>query len=436
MSYQSSQPGTEVAALLRGANVNTICELKRQGLSISRISEITDFDRKTIRKYLRDTGTPVYGPRALRKSILDPYRLFIEEKLKVGIWNCVVLHRLLREQGYQGGYTAVKRYLRPLRQEADRVAVRRFETAPGHQGQVDWGDLGEVTQAEGNKKRISAFVLTLGHSRAMFADLTTDQKLPTLLRMHERAFAELGGVPEEILYDNMKTVVQKTLTLGADERGEIRWNPAFLDFARYWGFTPRLCRPYRPQTKGKVEAGVKYLRRNFLCGREAESVEDLASQLRVWLREVANARTHGTTHRIVSEAWQAEKAHLQPLGTRSPYPFVEEERRRVSQDAYVAFRTNLYAAPWQSAGKEVCVQLVGEQIHLLRDRQTLAIHTLCTGRHQRIEEKALHAGMPFAAGRSHKKSMIAIVASGPVVEQRSLEVYAEAAECQRVERAA
>ena len=436
MSYQSSHPGMEVAALLRGANVNNICELKRQGLSISRISEITNFDRKTIRKYLRDNGTPVYGPRAPRRSILDPYKVFIEEKLNAGIWNGVVLHRLLAEQGYKGGYTAVKRYLRPLRQEADRVAVRRFETAPGHQAQVDWGDMGDVTDAEGSKRSISAFVLTLGHSRALFADLATDQKLPTLLRMHERAFAELGGVPEEILYDNMKTVVRKTLTLVADERGEIRWNPGFLDFARYWGFTPRLCRPYRPQTKGKVEAGVKYLRRNFLCGREAQSLEDLSGQLRVWLSAVANARTHGTTHRIVSEAWQEEKAHLQPIESRLPYPFVEEETRTVSEDAYVAFRTNLYAAPWQSVGKEVRVQLVGEQIHLLRDKQTLAVHALCTGRRQRIEDKALHAGMPFVTGRSDKKTRITITPAGPTVEQRSLDVYAEAAGCDRTERAA
>ena len=424
--------------------MNNICELKRQGLSISRISEITDFDRKTIRKYLQDTSTPVYGPRAPRKSILDPYKLFIEDKLKTGVWNGVVLHRLLREQGYQGGYTAVKRYLQPLREEADRVAVRRFETAPGHQGQVDWGDLGDITAADGTKRSISCFVLTLGSSRALFADLTTDQKLPTLLAMHERAFAALGGVPEEILYDNMRTVVVKTLTLGADERGEIRWNPGFLDFARYWGFTPRLCRPYRPQTKGKVEAGVKYIRRNFLCGREADGLEDLSNQLRVWLCEIANVRTHGTTHRIVAEAWEEEKAHLQPIGSRLPYPFVQEQLRTVSEDAYVAFRTNLYAAPWQSVGKEVSVQLVGEQVHLVHDRHTLAIHPLCIGRHQRIEDSALHAGMPFATGRSHKKATIAIVPSGPMVEQRSLEVYAEAAGCvhadarrgERVERAA
>jgi transposase len=242
----------EVAALLRGVNLNNISELKRQGLSISRISEITTFDRKTIRKYLQETDTPIYGPRAPRPTMLDPFRAFIEEKLTAGVWNGVVLHRDLAGQGYKGGYTAIKDYLRPLRQEANRVAVRRFETPPGHQAQVDWGDLGDVTAADGTKKSISAFVLTLGNSRAVFADLTTDQKLPTLLRMHERAFHALGGVPQEILYDNMKTVVIKTLTFGTDERGEIRWNPAFLDFARYWGFTPRLCRPYRPQTKEKV----------------------------------------------------------------------------------------------------------------------------------------------------------------------------------------
>lgn len=119
---------------------------------------------------------------------------------------------------------------------------------------------------------------------------------------------------------------------------------------------------------------------------------------------------------------------------------MEEETRTVSEDAYVAFRTNLYAAPWQPAGKEVCVHLIGEQVHLLRHpggtRQTLAVHALCTGKHQRIEDKALHAGMPFAAGRSPKKTTIAIVQSGPTVEQRSLEVYAEAAGCDRAERAA
>jgi transposase len=418
-----------VAIVLRGTNVNNISELKRQGLSISRISDATGFDRKTIRKYLQDTAQPQYGPRAPRPNRLDPFRTFLDAQLQAGVWNGVVLHRLLQEQGYAGGYTAIKDYLRPRRQDANHNAVRRFETPPGHQAQVDWGDLGTLCVPEAAPLRLSAFVLTLGHSRALFAHVVTDQKLPTLLALHEQAFAALGGLPHEILYDNMKTVVLKTLTLGTDTRGEIRWNPAFLDFARYWGFTPRLCRPYRPQTKGKVEAGVKYLRRNFLCGREAPTLADLNAQLRVWLADVANVRRHGTTQRLVSEAWEEEKTHLHPARARPPYPCLVEATRHVSADAYVAFRTNRYAAPWQAAGQAVTVRLEGDHVHFLRGQQTLATYALCRGRHQQIDDKALHSGMPLTNPRAVHKAVIVIGAAAPVVEQRSLDVYAEAGGC-------
>jgi transposase len=131
----------------------------------------------------------------------------------------------------------------------------------------------------------------------MVAEVATDQKLGTLLRMHESAFRQWDGVPEEILYDRMKTV-----WTGTDERGEIVWNTVFLDFARYWGFRPRLCRPYRAQTKGKIESGVKYIRRNFLCGlqgREPTSLGDLNAQLREWVATVANQRVHGTTQQQI-----------------------------------------------------------------------------------------------------------------------------------------
>ena len=132
------------------------------------------------------------------------------------------------------------------------------------------------------------------------AEAALDQKLGTLLKMHEEAFRQLGGVPEEILYDRMKTV-----WLEIDERREVVWHPVFLDFARYWGFRPRLCRPYRAQTKDKVESGVKYVRRNFLCGLqglEPGCLSDLNAQLRAWAWEVANQRIHGTTHEQVAHA--------------------------------------------------------------------------------------------------------------------------------------
>ena len=168
------------------------------------------------------------------------------------------------------------------------IAVRRFETAPGKQAQVDWGHLGHACEEGEAGCEVVGLHHDAGLQPADDGGSGTNQKLGTLLRMHEAAFQELGGVPEEILYDRMKTV-----WTGTDERGEIIWNAVFLDFARYWGFTPRLCRPYRAQTKGKVESGVKYVRRNFLCGlqgREPDSLNDLNAQLRVWIWGVANQR--------------------------------------------------------------------------------------------------------------------------------------------------
>ena len=436
MSYLYSCTGNEAAALLRGINVEYVIELKRQGLSLGRISELSGHDPKTIRKYVLSPTTPVYGPRARRVCVLDEYKALVNAELKRGVWNVTVLFRTLKQSGYTGSYTSLKNYVRPLRAESGQIAVRRFETEIGRQGQVDWGDLGDLINPDGTKRSISTFALVLGHSRAMFSEVTLDQKLPTLLRMHEAAFAQLGGVPQEILYDQMKTVVLRTLTLGMDDRGEIRWNQTFLDFARYWGFTPRLCHAYRPETKGKIEAGIKYIRRNFLCGRVASDLADLSGQMHCWLRETANARIHGTTHRVVSEALLEEIPHLQPTGTRPPYPLQEEEIRTVTRDAYVAFRTNRYAAPWQLAGREVCVRVVGEQIQLRCDNQIVITHALCKDKHQTIDVKALHAGMPYVDARTRGKTMITVTPGGPTVEQRSLDVYAEASECDNDECAA
>lgn len=414
--------------------MNDILELKRQGLSLKRICEITGCDPKTVRKYLKTPEQPEYGPRAPRPTCLDPFKPFLENRLAAGVWNAVVLLRELKEQGYSGGYTVLTDYLRPRRTQAQVVAVRRFETPPGQQAQVDWGDLGNITFPDGTSKPLSGFLLTLGYSRALFADVTTDQKLPTLLRKHECAFEQLGGVPQEILYDNMKTVVLRTLTDGTDLRGEIRWNSTFHDFARYWGFAPRLCRPYRPQTKGKVESGVRYLRQS-LCGRQAQGLEDLRLQLQTWIAEVAHQRVHGSTHRIVDEAWQEEKPFLQATASRVPYPLYHEVQRQVARDAYVAFGTNRYPVPWQAAGKVVFVRLQDDHLQVRLEAECLVRHPLCLGKYQTLPAGQLHADMPFGGGRSQGKVKITLVEGGPVVQVRSLSVYAEAAEYTSQERA-
>lgn len=397
--------------------MDEIRAMHRQGLSITDIAGLTGFDRKTVRKWLIQPGPPLYGPRAPRPSTLDPYKPYIDQRLSAGVWNAVVLLRELRDRGYAGGYSILKDYLRPKRQAAREVAVRRFETPPGRQAQVDWGHLGTLEDGE-RRQALWGFVFTLGHSRAMSADAATDQKLDTFLRLHEAAFEALGGIPEEILYDHIKTVV-----LGTDERGEVRWHPVFLDFARYWGFRPRLCRPYRAQSKGKVESGIRYLRSSFLPGRQASALEDLRSQLRAWVASVANVRVHGTTHQVVRDAWQAEQAHLQPLAGRPAYPYVPEVRRRVGRDAYVAYGANRYSVPWAAAGREVWIRELAGRVEISCDHERIAVHALCAGRHHVLTQPQHHQGIPFYASLPRAPAKIAIRASSPQVEVRPLAVY-------------
>jgi transposase len=400
--------------------VQEINELKRQGLSIQAISQLTGYDRKTIRKYLlAPSARPMYCPRPEGTSKLDPFKTYLKERLQAGVWNGQVLLRELRSRNYTGGYTILTDWLRPQRQEAGVVAVRRFETAPGKQAQVDWGHLGWLLAA-GEESRLWGFTITLGYSRKMMAEAALDQKLGTLLRMHESAFRQWGGVPDEILYDRMKTVWS-----GTDERGEIIWNTEFLDFARYWGFKPRLCRPYRAQTKGKVESSVKYVRRNFLCGlqgREPASLEDLNGELRRWVAEVANQRVHGTTHEPVPARWAEEQASLQSISGRLPYPYVDKEQRKVARDAYVAWQSSRYSVPWGYAGQEVTVHEQDGEVQVCQGDAGIAAHDAATQRHQILTHGPHHEGIPIGQKPSGK-TLIHIQQGAPAVEQRSLEAY-------------
>lgn len=410
--------------MLRGKDVQEIVELKRQGLSIRAISRLTGYDRKTISRYLlHPEGVPVYGPRTKQSGKLEPFEPYLQERMQAGVWNARVLLRELRERGYTGGYTLLTDWLRPQRRSAQTNAVRRFETPAGRQAQVDWGHLGTLG-VDGQERKLWGFTFTLGYSRAMMSESRLDQRLGTLLRMHEEAFRQLGGVPEEILYDRMKTVWLET-----DDRGEIIWHPVFLDFAHYWGFTPRLCRPYRAQTKGKVESGIKYVRRNFLCGlqgREPSCLSDLNAQLRAWVWEVANQRVHGTTHELVATRWKTEQLSLQPLDGRPPYPYVDDELRKVARDAYVSWEGSRYSVPWNYAGRQVWVRERSGSVEVHFGQERIAVHGQANCKHAVITEPEHHRGIPLGA-RADRKILIRIQDTAPVVEIRSLAVYESAA---------
>jgi transposase len=240
----------------------------------------------------------------------------------------------LRERGYTGGYTMLKALVASLKPKEAAAPIVRFETKPGEQMQVDCA----VIRRGGN--RLSVFVATLGWSRASYVEFVTDERGETLIEAHENAFLAFGGAPHEVLYDNMRTVVLERHGYG---RGRHRFNPGFLDFARHYGFQPRLCAPYRAQTKGKVERFIRYLRESFwvpLSSRltqEGLVVDRATANLAVkrWLREVANARIHGTTGAIPAERLVSERLQLRD----SARPGSQQTRRwrKVDSNLYGAF---------------------------------------------------------------------------------------------------
>jgi transposase len=293
--------------------------LHRHGKSIREIAREMGVSRNTVRRYLRDDEAERYRSRPLRPTKLDPFKGYVIERLRAaepeGIPASVLLMEL-RERGYAGGYTMLKVFVASLKPPEAAEPVIRFETEPGEQMQVDWA----VIRRGDN--RLSVFVATLGWSRASYVEFVTDERVETLIEAHESAFLAFGGTPRQVLYDNMRTVVLERHGYG---RGRHRFHPGFLDFARHCGFRPRLCAPYRAQTKGKVERFIRYLRHSFyvpLSSRLAQEgliVDRETANLAVgrWLREVANQRVHGTTGEIPAERLAIERVQFQPVPT--PY---------------------------------------------------------------------------------------------------------------------
>jgi len=234
--------------------------LRKHGASIRELARVTGHSRNTVRRYLR--GGEIAERRkaaAKRSEKLDSFKDYIVARMSAASparIPAAVLFREIKERGYQGGETRVKQFVRTLVPAPVAEPIIRFETEPGEQMQADWATVGRGTE------RLSVFIATLGWSRMAYIEFCDDERVETLIRCHENAFVAFGGVPQEVLFDNMKTVVLERNTYG---RGVHRFHAGFLDYAKHAGFLPRLCQPYRAQTKGKVERFVGYLKGSFGC---------------------------------------------------------------------------------------------------------------------------------------------------------------------------
>lgn len=255
-----------------------------------------------------------YGPRPSRPSKLDGFTGIIAVRLaSYPQLSAVRLFAEVKAAGYTGGYDQVKRHVREVRPREAEGPVVRFETAPAQQAQVDFA---EFRLPRGKRH---ALLVVLGYSRRMWLRFYRRQTMMVVIRGLEKSFSDLGGVPAELLFDQMKAVVIEDRRAGD---GGLIENPEFRAFSDHWGFKIRACRPYRARTKGKVERPVRYLRGNFFYGREFVSDDDLNAQARHWLDEVANVRVHGTLQERISERYARERPLLGPLAPRPYTPVV------------------------------------------------------------------------------------------------------------------
>jgi len=377
------ESGLAEELMLKGDLVREMVARKARGEGVKRIARELGVDRKTVRRWLR-LGS--WQPRRsqLRRRPIEQFTEFITQRGPEVGWNGVVLHRELAGLGFSGSYQQVQRYLKPHRAQRKwaELATVRFETGPGEQAQVDYGQL-RVWLGE-QLETVHLFVLTLGYSRRLYTYAYRDEKLASLLDGHERAFRHFGGVTLGCLYDNPRTLV-----LGRREN-QVVWHPVFEDFARYYGFTPHACQPYRARTKGKVESGVKYVKRNALAGRRFASWEELNGWLERWMGEVADLRIHGTTHERPLDRFAREQ--LTPLGSRPPYRYERVRIRQVATDALVAVGAARYSVPAEYVGTVVSVQESADHYQFFHQEKLVACHQKAA-RHSVVMDPAHYAGL-------------------------------------------
>jgi transposase len=289
--------------------------MHRQGMSIKAISRELGVSRNTVRRYLRSDRVPQARARSAKPTKLDGYRCYLKDRIEAAHPDWIpatVLFDEIAALGYLGSVRTVRSFVGTLKPARKDDPLVRFETQPGEQMQVDWG----VFKLNGT--RVSLFLATLGWSRYNFGVFVDNEQFETLRDCHEQAFDAFGGVPLEALYDNMRTVVQQRNAYG---RGLHRFHPGLKDLAHHYTFLPRLCRPYRAKTKGKVERSIGYIRRSFfapLVSRYRQlgqrlDLDGLNLEFARWLAITANTRVHGTTGEMPSERLKHERTALQVL---------------------------------------------------------------------------------------------------------------------------
>lgn len=346
----------------------TIITLWKQGKSKSEIARIVQHDRKTVSKVIREYETKNKERPSIitKKSIVEPYKEEIIQYLERGL-SGVRIHEELIPQGLTAKYRTLSEYIFKLKSR-QKICVR-FHTEPGNEAQVDFGYAGLQPHPGGNRKKGWIFCMRLSYSRFDYYEVVFDQKVQTFIECHINAFKYYQGVPKTVKIDNLKAAILEAHFY------DPMYQELYKQFSEFYGFNPIPCRVRKPQEKGKVESGIKYVKNNFFAGRKFETYDSLVERLNEWRDNKCNVRIHGTTKKKPKEIFESEEKDKLLRLPIQEYVYPQLGRRKVHTDCHVVIESNYYSVPFEYVGKMVEVQQDNKLVRILSHGKQIAVHT-------------------------------------------------------------
>jgi transposase len=357
----------------------TYCQIRllagQKNLKASQIAAELALDIKTVEKWMAiETFQPRKSPK--RSSKLDAFKKQIIALLDRHPYTARQIYQQLEQEGYAGGYTILKDYVRLVR-PVRKPAYLMLEFAAGECAQVDWGQHGSVPVGS-TRRRLSFFLMVLCHSRMLYVEFTLSEAMDHFLSCHRHAFEFFGGVPQKVMIDNLKVGVVRH---PAGQKAQ--FNPRYLDFAAHYGFQPVACNVRKANEKGRVENGVGYVKKNFLNGLEIPSFEAVNPAAIQWRNTIANARIHGETKQKPAALFEKEKPLLKPLPVM-PYDCAIIQPADASRCCHITFQSNRYSVPYLYASQRLTLKILPDQLLLYHHEKLVATHPRCYDRARRI----------------------------------------------------
>ena len=349
---------------------------KQQGLTPSQISLEVSLDNRTVKKWLAEDR---FRPRksAQKESKLDPFKKDIVRMIERYPYSAVQVFQKIQEQGFSGGYSIVKEYVRKIRPPR-KEAFLTLSFAPGECAQVDWGSYGTV-KVGNTLRRLSFFIMVLCYSRMMYLEFTVSQTMEHFLACHQRAFEFFKAVPKKLMVDNLKSAVLRRLTGKAPV-----FNPKYVDFTNHYGTEIRACNVGKGNEKGRVENGVGYAKKNLLAGLDISDFSIMQPVAMNWLNTIANVRIHRATRKRPVDLFEEERAYLNPL-PEYPFDIATITQVRASPQFRVTLDTNHYSVPAQYAGTPLTMKTYPDRVCLYFKEKLIARHNRRYTRHEDYE---------------------------------------------------